>query len=142
MFGLSMNEKIANKLKKTNYISERNVSSETFDRLMSLRETIAKSSGKYLNRKNISGIWYLTDKHFDENRFPQLIIRSSVKAGTNERIMLDHEVSVMAENENAYDFDADILNENLFIEGLTNSLRSDILNGKIFAVYDSNRECI
>lgn len=142
MFGLSMNEKIANKLKKTNYISERNVSSETFDRLMSLRETIAKSSGKYLNRKNISGIWYLTDKHFDENRFPQLIIRSSVKAGTNERIMLDHEVSVMAENENAYDFDADVLNENLFIEGLTNSLRSDILNGKIFAVYDSNRECI
>lgn len=142
MFGLSMNEKIANKLKKTNYISERNVSSETFDRLMSLRETIAKSSGKYLNRKNISGIWYLTDKHFDENQFPQLIIRSSVKAGTNERIMLDHEVSVMAENENAYDFDADVLNENLFIEGLTNSLRSDILNGKIFAVYDSNRECI
>ena len=56
--------------------------------------------------------------------------------------MLDHEVCTYAENENAYDFDNDVINENAFVDGLTQSLRDDILKGRVCAVYDVNRECI
>ena len=140
MFGFSVNEKVTKSLKKTPYISADNVTAKNYEKFMDLKDVLTKGENEHLNKDTVTGIWYLTDKHFDENQYPQLLIRSSVKAGTKERILLDHEVCVYAENENAYDFDNDIIGDNSFVEGLSKSLRDDILKGKIYAIYDATRE--
>ena len=139
MFNFSSQDRILNAIRNLDYISSEKLGKELYDKLYALGNAVVSNKDEHINKMNITGIWYLADKHYDNEKNPQVIIRSSVKAGTKDRIALDYHVYQYIQNENAYDYDNDIIGENRFVEGLTKALRADILNRKVYTVYDASR---
>lgn len=83
-----------------------------------------------LNKKNITGLWYLAGMYFEE-RSPQLLMRSTVEPCTMDRLYLHAEIFDFVFQDVIWDYDALIGGDSELIE--------EVRAGRVFTIYDEER---
>jgi hypothetical protein len=138
--------KIAYKMKNFEYFSRNNIPENIFrkdlyDPLTNLRETLLKREAgdtHIFNKGNVTGLWLLTKMTYDGN--PQLIMRSPVKSGTIDRLILNGEINGIVYQDVIYDYDTSVLGGTQPISGEQEELLEEIEKGNILTIYDKERE--
>ena len=122
---------IENALKNAEYVSSDNTSSELLEKFKKLKDS------KIVDKKELSGIWYLPNLTYDGA--PQLLIRTNYSKNSIEYLMLCTQIHTYIEQDVCYSLD--ILKQDcFFIEGQQEELVEEILNNRVFTIYDEERE--
>lgn len=140
-------EAICEKIREARYFTSSDMSADLYERFTKLRDFITsreKDSPHLLNKKNVTGIWYLTDLAYEEGA-PQIIIRvdennPELKIGSYTRMLLHGEIFDVLYQDVNYDYDEEINKSDTLIRGLQSRLFSEIEQGRILTVYDKERE--
>lgn len=138
---------IQEKIKSTRYFTSSDMNADIYNRLAKLRGAITnreEDSPHLLNRKNVTGIWYLTNLSFEEGE-PQIIVRvdennPDLKAGSYTRLLLHGEIFDILRNDVNYDYEEEINQGDSMIQGLQSKLFHEIEQGRVLTVYDKERE--
>ncbi len=138
---------IQERIKSTRYFTSSDMNADIYNRLAKLRGVITnreEDSPYLLNKKNVTGIWYLTDLSFEEGE-PQIIVRvdennPDLKAGSYTRLLLHGEIFDILHNDVNYDYEEEINQGDTMIQGLQSKLFHEIEQGRVLTVYDKERE--
>lgn len=138
---------IQERIKSTRYFTSSDMNADIYNRLAKLRGAITnreEDSPHLLNRKNVTGIWYLTNLSFEEGE-PQIIVRvdennPDLKAGSYTRLLLHGEIFDILHNDVNYDYEEEINQGDTMIQGLQSKLFHEIEQGRVLTVYDKERE--
>ena len=141
------NQNIQEKVKNIRYFTSSDMNEDMYNRLARLREVVMsreENSPHLLNRKNVTGIWYLTDLSFEEGE-PQIIVRvdennPDLKIGSYTRLLLHGEIFDILHNDVNYDYEKEINHGDTMIQGLQSKLFNEIEQERVLAVYDKERE--
>lgn len=141
------NQNIQEKIKTLPYFSSKDMSADFYDRFSKLREALesrGENSTHLLNKKNVTGIWYLTDLAFEEGE-PQIIVRvdetnPELKTGSYTRLLLHGEIFDMIHNDVNYDYEEEINQGDTMIKGQQSKLFREIEQGRVLTIYDRERE--
>ncbi len=133
---------IAQKLNDMPFFSLGTVGDELFRDFNTLKKTLeerGENDHHQLNKGNVTGIWYLSGLKYEEGN-PQLLVRSSIKKGTYERILLGSEIWDFVKQDVTFDYDADLLMGDGMIIGTQKELCEEILAGRVYTIFDANRQ--
>lgn len=141
------NQNIQEKIKTLPYFSSKDMSADFYERFSKLREALesrGENSTHLLNKKNVTGIWYLTDLAFEEGE-PQIIVRvdetnPELKTGSYTRLLLHGEIFDMIHNDVNYDYEEEINQGDTMIKGQQSKLFREIEQGRVLTIYDRERE--
>lgn len=138
---------IQERIKSTRYFTSSDMNADIYNRFARLRGVITnreEDSPYLLNKKNVTGIWYLTNLSFEEGE-PQIIVRvdannPDLKAGSYTRLLLHGEIFDILHNDVNYDYEEEINQGDNMIQGLQSKLFREIEHGNLLTVYDKERE--
>ena len=141
------NQNIQEKIKTLPYFSSKDMSADFYERFSKLKEALesrGENSTHLLNKKNVTGIWYLTDLAFEEGE-PQIIVRvdetnPELKTGSYTRLLLHGEIFDMIHNDVNYDYEEEINQGDTMIKGQQSKLFHEIEQGRVLTIYDRERE--
>lgn len=141
------NQNIQEKIKTLPYFSSKDMSADFYERFSKLKEALEsreENSTHLLNKKNVTGIWYLTDLAFEEGE-PQIIVRvdetnPELKTGSYTRLLLHGEIFDMIHNDVNYDYEEEINQGDTMIKGQQSKLFREIEQGRVLTIYDRERE--
>lgn len=133
-----------NNLMKAPDFTEGNVESvlaKRFEKLKNLIESRKEDDTHMLNPKNVTGIWYLSALRYEDNLAPLIIVRSPLRKGEYERMLLHKEIFDVIFNDATFDFDTDFVEGDTLIKGAQQELFDEVNKGRVYTIYREGECC-
>lgn len=138
---MKISVKKAQELLETAPYTDRNT--EHYEDFCNLREILKNPDiSKYpqLCDGRVIAVWYLSGLVFDDFNNPQLLVRTTGHKDAIDKVYFGAYLNEFAHNDVAYDYDKDLIGGDTMIIGQQRELVNEIASGRVYTIYNRNRE--